>query len=203
MNVMNHITKKHNTRCHKCKSIIYNMLQIIFENVEFKYKAEGVSVRLEDYSNCKDKEVYAQLEKVYRSLVEIHHYDDFVRTKHLNRCDLYIPSKKVIIELDELQHFTFPRLVSLENYPGKIKLGYDIDWYKSTCNQLRSVDNDPKYRDEQRAWYDTMRDFLPYLSNEVELTVRIPLGFHSWCDLSPNREEDVELFKQYILCLMK
>ncbi len=200
---MNYIMKKHNTRCNKCKSTIYAMLQIIFNNVEFKYKAENISTRLEDYKNSKNKELYTQLKKIYKSIVKIHGYNDFIKLKNLQRCDLYIPSKKVVIETDELQHFTYPRFISLKNYPENIKLGYDIEWYKNTCDKIRSIDNDPKYRDEQRAWYDTIRDFLPYLTDEVKLTIRIPLGFHSWCDLATNRKDHIKLFKKYILSMMK
>jgi hypothetical protein len=28
------------------------------------------------------------------------------------------------------------------------------------CEEINAKDNYPPYRDEQRAWYDTLRDFL-------------------------------------------
>ncbi len=29
------------------------------------------------------------------------------------------------------------------------------------CDRVHARDNEPCYRDEQRAWYDTLRDILP------------------------------------------
>ena len=98
-----------------------------------------------------------------------------------------------------MQHFTYPRYLSLKDYPKSLSIGYDIKWYMETCQNVKSVDNDPKYRDEQRAWYDTLRDFLPIIHNEVSLTVRIPLGFHSWCSLNPANKNDIDVFITFAL----
>ncbi len=190
------ITQRHDTRCNKCKSTIYSMLQKVYGNLEFKYKAAGISTRIEDYTSSK---YYKYLQKIHISLESIHGYRSFVNSKTLQRCDLYVPKKKYIIETDELQHFTYPRFVSLQNYPRIITLGYDKKWYASTCDTVRNIDTDPKYRDEQRAWYDTIRDFLPLLTDDVSLTIRIPLGFHSWCSLSSKSAHDVKLFKNLAL----
>ncbi len=187
---------KHDSRCYKCKSTIYSMLQKIFGEIEFKYKAERISTRIEDYENL---EIFDSLSKIHGSLVQHRNYNDFTKSKSLQRCDLYIPQKKLVIETDEIQHFTYPRYISLKNYPESLNVGYDLKWYMETCQNVKSVDNDPKYRDEQRAWYDTLRDFLPSIHNEVNLTVRIPLGFHSWCSLSPANAKDIDIFNALAL----
>ena len=172
------------------------MLQKIYGDIQFKYKADRISTRIEDYRGL---EVYESLSKIYASLVDYRHFKDFVKSKSLQRCDLYIPQKQIVIETDEAQHFTYPRYLSLRGYPKYLKVGYDLGWYMQTCQNIRSVDNDPKYRDEQRAWYDTIRDFLPSLHNEVKLTIRIPLGFHAWCSLEPANRKDVDLFIKHAL----
>lgn len=172
------------------------MLQRIYGEYHLKYKTKGVSTRIEDYKNL---EVYEVLLTIYRALVNYRNYDNFVKSKSLQRCDIYIPSKKLLVETDEYQHFSYPRYISLENYPSSLSIGYNLSWYMEICNKKRMVDNDPKYRDEQRAWYDTIRDLLPIFYSDVVKTVRIPLGFHTWCLLDPTNNEHVDIFKMHAL----
>jgi hypothetical protein len=40
-------------------------------------------------------------------------------------------------------------------------LGFDKRKWIELCDQINAHDNYPLFRDEQRAWYDTLRDFLP------------------------------------------
>ncbi|MBI3192862.1 MAG: hypothetical protein HYZ34_00170 [Ignavibacteriae bacterium] len=176
------------------------MLQKIFGEIQFKYKANGISTRIEDYYNL---EIFDSLSKIHTCLVRFRNYNDFAKSKSLQRCDLYIPQKKYIVETDETQHFTYPRYLSIKNYPPSLSVGYDLDWYSRTCQNIKSVDNDPKYRDEQRAWYDTLRDFLPKLYNDVNLTIRIPLGFQVWCSLDPTNKKDVDVFHELALGFAK
>jgi hypothetical protein len=160
--------------------MVYNMLQKIYGDIQFKFKADRISTRIEDYRSL---EVFESLSKIHASL--------------------YVPRKQLVIETDEIQHFTYPRYLSLKGYPQSLKVGYDLEWYMKTCQTVKSVDNDPKYRDEQRAWYDTIRDFLPSLHNGVQLTIRIPLGFHAWCSLDPTNRKDVDLFVKHALTFTK
>jgi len=76
------------------------------------------------------------------------------------RCDFVIPSEHLIVEYDERQHFTLQRAKALELYPANIKLGFDRQEWISTCRTIRATDSDPPYRDEQRAFYDSLRDIL-------------------------------------------
>lgn len=190
------IVQKHDTRCNKCKSVIYAMLQKIYGDVEFKFKASGVSTKIEDYEK---HQCYKELIAIYSALQDYRNNKEFVKLKSLQRCDLYIPKYRYVIETDEFQHFSYARFIALKNYPKRMAIGYDKKWYQLACDNTRNKDNDPKYRDEQRAWYDTIRDFLPLLTDDVSLTIRIPLGFHAWCMLSPKIGKDVLLFKQFAL----
>jgi len=66
------------------------------------------------------------------------------------------------------------------------------------CDKTRATDNDPRYRDEQRAWYDTLRDFLPELTGNLKPTVRLYSEEMQWCSLDPDNPDDVEKFKNII-----
>ena len=186
----------HNCRCNKCKSVIYAMLSRIYGDIEFKPKFKNVSVRLEDYEGSR---FYRSLSKIYYALSKYHGYTDFVRSKGLNPSDLYIPKKKILIETDEVQHFTAARFFALKNYPRSFELAYNIKVYRQMCKEINAKDGAPEYRDEQRAWYDTIRDFLPRICpDQVTQVVRIPLGFYPWCSLDPNNPSDVRLFKKLL-----
>lgn len=74
------------------------------------------------------------------------------------RFDYYVPKAKLLIEFDERQHFTLPRAAALEAYPKGVKLGFEKKKWISTCRQIQAGDNYPAYRDQQRAYYDAIRD---------------------------------------------
>ena len=74
--------------------------------------------------------------------------------------DYFIPSQSLIIEYDERQHFTIPRALALSNYPRELNLGFDKNAWISACKTTQATDRDPEYRDEQRAFYDSLRDIL-------------------------------------------
>ena len=191
------IAGRHDTRCHLCKSKIYSLLGLIHGAIEFKFKATGVSVELPTYL---DTEAYSALKEIYQALVSIRGYDNFVNAKTLQRCDLFVPASGTVVELDEIQHFTEARAVALMNYPQSLAVGFDKAAYIERCQRLRRRDNDPKYpyRDEQRAWYDTVRDFLPVIRPRQvrHSTIRIPLGFHEWCQLAPENSTHLKYFRE-------
>lgn len=72
--------------------------------------------------------------------------------------DFYVPKVNLVIEFDERQHFTPLRAVSLLAYPDDVKLGFDRERWISLSEQIKAGDNSPIYRDEQRAFYDSIRD---------------------------------------------
>jgi len=103
--------------------------------------------------------------------------DNFSTPGRALRCDFYIPRANLIIEYDERQHFTEPRALTLELYPS-LSLGFDPRRWLSVCREIRSRDNDPPYRDEQRAFYDALRDILSQ-ANGTQL-IRIKHGDWDW-----------------------
>ncbi len=101
--------------------------------------------------------------------------------------DGYLPNYKCIIEFDELQHFTAFRTRTFEHYPADAQLGFDVDAYRSLCNQhatdalnkgpagyRKPKPEFPFYggRAAQRALFDACRDLLP-VQHGLEPTVRI------------------------------
>ena len=82
-------------------------------------------------------------------------------------------------------------------YPSSLPLGFDREQWAAHCRKIRASDNDPPYRDEQRAWYDTLRDFLPTVF-PLYPTVRLSAREHEWCKLNPDDHKDVEQFRQIL-----
>ena len=61
-------------------------------------------------------------------------------------------------------------------------------------DEIHAHDNDPPFRDEQRAWYDTLRDFIPEMKGFLP-TVRIFARDIAWCSLDPEKPEDITKFR--------
>ena len=74
--------------------------------------------------------------------------------------DLYLPEVDLAIEFDERQHFTPLRAAALAASPDHGVLGFDRDRWIALSEQIRAGDNSPAYRDEQRAFYDAIRDLI-------------------------------------------
>ncbi|MDG6249864.1 hypothetical protein [Methanocalculus sp.] len=89
-------------------------------------------------------------------------------------------------------------LLPVNHYPDSLSVGFSISAWKEWCNKLDMRDNDPPYRDERRAWYDTLRDFLPEIKGTLP-TVRLYSREMVWCSLDPENPTDVEKFKSYRL----
>jgi len=183
------MARKHSERCKVCKQRIFELLKISFGNVEEQYNLNLPS-KLEDY---KGKGIFDDLAKIYNSLQNYRGFNDFVKAKTLPNVDFFVHAPKMVVEFDESQHFTKPRAISLSHYPDYLQLGFDKDWWIQRCLKLNMRDNDPPYRDEQRAWYDTLRDFINIP------TVRLLPEEAIWCDLDTTNKIDVKWFKNLIL----
>ncbi|MHC1599727.1 MAG: carbon-nitrogen hydrolase family protein [Candidatus Methanospirareceae archaeon] len=118
------------------------------------------------------------LNEIYETLVPICGRKCFSTPGYPLACDFFVPSKNLIIEYDERQHFTIQRAESLSCYPSNLNVGFDIDEWRKSCESIRAVDTDPIYRDEQRAFYDSTRDILA-THNGMTL-IRIKHGDVDW-----------------------
>jgi very-short-patch-repair endonuclease len=118
------------------------------------------------------------LDGIYENLASIRGCKYFPTPGHPLACDFFIPSENLIIEYDERQHFTKQRAKSLAYYPPDLNLGFDKDKWCEACENIKATDNDPIYRDEQRAFYDSVRDILA-ARNGMTL-IRIKEGDYDW-----------------------
>ena len=187
------LTKRHDDRCSECKNALIAMLRAIYGSVKIDHKIQ-VPTRMTDYRSHPRK---ADLGKVLRALQTHRGHQEFVRLKYLHRCDLYVPSIDAVVEFDESQHFTAARDVALAHYPQDLPLGFDLQEWRKRCRAIDAKDRDPEFRDEQRAWYDCLRDFLPLIKG-MSPTIRIYMGDFPWCSLDSEKPADVAAFRKML-----
>lgn len=185
--------KRHNERCPECKKAIESLLKKIYGSVKVNPKI-SISTDIKDYRALP---AYNQLKKIKTKFERHRGFKDFVKVSTLPRCDYLVPNPGFLVEFDESQHFTNPRKMALQNYPSNLKLGFSAQKWISICKKTNAKDNNPPYRDEQRAWYDTLRDFLPQINN-LRPTVRLYSKDIRWCSLNPKNPKDVKKFKEII-----
>lgn len=102
----------------------------------------------------------ADLAKIREALVAHRGFDAFDTPGRRLRCDFFLPSARSIVEVDERQHFTSARAVALRSYAPGTDLGFDTSRWIQECERIAAVDPSPPHRDEQRAYYDSVRDLL-------------------------------------------
>jgi hypothetical protein len=114
---------------------------------------------------------------------------DLLGTARSNRLpgDFIHAATGTLIEIDESQHFTSPRLVTLDLYPPDLALGFDVDEYRELCRRWRR-ESDAYYRtkaargfgvggrQKQRAYYDALRDVAtPAMRHPPLIRIAAPL----------------------------
>lgn len=185
-------TGKHTENCSECKSSVETLLMKVFGDVhrEFTIHIETDPLKLSGpYSD--------ELRIIHSELVKHRGHSGFSKTDVL-KVDYFIPSENLIIEFDESQHFTAPRKIALSHYPPDLNTAFPVSRWIGRCEYLNKHDNSPPYRDEQRAWYDTIRDFYPAIHNLKPL-IRLYAGDLQWCKLDHRKPDDVAKFKKMLL----
>ena len=188
-------SRRHSERCPDCKTRITELLERIYgtcvRNHRLRwqtglapYEATPIGSVLRDV---------AQHLKAYRG----HGVDEFARRNVLAPCDYWVPDPGFIVEFDESQHFTRLRRIALSVYADMGSLGFSTKRWMDLCEHHNARDNDPPYRDEQRAWYDTLRDLVPSIMG-IQPTVRLYASDLVWCSLDPDSREDQEHFKRLL-----
>jgi hypothetical protein len=188
-----HQRKRHDERCPECKRTIEVLLRQIYGEVKVNYRFE-TGTKPQDY---KQTAHYHNLKEIFNELQNHRGHKDFVKARALPHCDFFIPDPGFIVEFDESQHFTACRKLALSKYPETLELGFDRDKWIKLCEIVDAKDNDPIYRDEQRAWYDTLRDFLPSIQG-LKPTIRLFSQDLRWCGLRPENPSDGERFKEIL-----
>lgn len=187
------MVKRHNERCKECKIRIEELLSLIYGEVIAGHNLNLPS-KIEDYTGAIFEK---QLVQIHAELQEYRGHNFFVKAKKLPNVDFFIPEPGFIVEFDESQHFTKPREIALTRYPDALTLGFDKSKWINLCAKLDKKDNDPAYRDEQRAWYDSLRDFAPSIL-EIKPTIRLYASDYAWCSLDAKNKSDQEQFKKLL-----
>lgn len=118
------------------------------------------------------------LKSIFDALEAMRGFSTFAVPGQSLRCDFVIPEERLIVEYDERQHFTVQRAKALELYPSELKLAFDRHEWIDACNSIRATDPVPPHRDEQRAFYDSLRDVLA-VQNGYRI-VRFRQGVTDW-----------------------
>lgn len=153
------------------KQALFDLLKKRFGTVECEAEFPWLVVPQQD-------QLKETLASIFQALQAMRGFSTFAGAGRSLRCDFYISSEKLIVEYDERQHFTLQRAKTLELYPQDISLEFDRQEWIKTCNSIKATDPNPPYRDEQRAFYDSLRDILA-AQNGYRL-VRFRQGDFDW-----------------------
>ena len=188
--------ERHSERCSECKARIRQLLERIYGACVLDHRF-GWRTGLVAYEGTS---IHPVLRDVAEALEGYRGYGigAFVRSDVLAGCDYWVPDPGLIVEFDESQHFTSPRKLALSVYANTHPLEFDARRWMELCEHHDAKDNDPRYRDEQRAWYDTLRDLVPPIMG-LQPTVRLYARDRTWCSLDPANREDRGCFSDLIL----
>ena len=184
-------SRRHSERCPECKIRVRELLERLYgtclPNHRFRWETSLAPYR--------GTQIEPTLRKVAAALKAHRGFGigDFVKADFLAACDFWVPRPGFIVEFDESQHFTAPRKLALSGYPAEHPLGFSAERWIALCEHHDVRDSDPPYRDEQRAWYDTLRDLVPSLE-DLQPTVRLYARDRAWCSLDPNDSDHLRTF---------
>jgi hypothetical protein len=178
----------HNQSCKQCKETVCRLLVHAFGAGEvFQQHRLRLPTSLQGW---KEHPYFAALTLIESQLKKHRGFAQFVSRPTLPPVDYFVRSIGLIVEFDETQHFTRPRAITLESYPETLTLGFERKQWQRLCAELNRHDNSPPYRDEQRAWFDTLRDFAPEWIGGPPV-IRIYAGDEVWCQLDPLDPRDL------------
>ena len=138
----------------------------------------------------------ATLQRIRDALGDLRGHRAFIKSTQMPPCDYFIADPPFIVEFDENQHFSRPRLVALANFPEQIAVGFSIARWQDLCREIDAMDDTPVDRDERRAWYDTLRDLLP-LVHGFKPTARLYAAETQWCGFAVSAH-DIATFRTLI-----
>lgn len=186
LNVLNN--NEHSAHCRACKERVRELLTAIYGDCRVNHSFAW-SALPEDYMNTPIGDL---LQQIRAALGGLRGHRDFIKSAVVPPCDFYVSAPPFILELDESQHFSRPRLSALALYPATLQWGFPVSHWKELCRRIDARDDTPIDRDERRAWYDTLRDLVPPLHG-FKPTVRLNAETYPWCSLdaaqSPDREQ--------------
>jgi hypothetical protein len=109
------------------------------------------------------------------------------KTRGSSRVDFMLEPRGVVVEYDEVQHFTSARLRTLALYPPEASLGFDRAGYTALVKRWAALGDKgfahksaaefpgPAGRQRQRAYLDALRDLVaPHFGNGPLIRVAAP-----------------------------
>jgi hypothetical protein len=191
LNILNN--NIHSAHCRACKERVRELLAATYGqcrvNHQFRWPA-----RPEDYANTL---IADSLQQIRAALGAWRGQRDFIKSALMPPCDFFISAPPFIVEFDENQHFSRARLITLALYPETIPLGFSLAHWQQLCGEIDARDDQPIDRDERRAWYDTLRDFVPAVHG-FEPTIRLYGAETPWCSLEAASAAAQEHFRTLI-----
>jgi hypothetical protein len=191
LNVLN--DNLHSAHCRACKDRVRELLALVYGECSVNHSFPW-SAQPQDYGNSP---VGILLQQIHTDLGNLRGHRDFSKSALVPPCDFYISDPPFILEFDESQHFSRPRLVTLSLYAEEINLGFSLERWKELCREINAQDDTPIDRDERRAWYDALRDLVPNLHG-FEPTVRVYAGEHPWCSFDARSDQDKAMFRDLL-----
>lgn len=142
------------------RNALQNILESRWGYVETEKRIPGIAVP--DFKN--PSSINPMLKEVLKNIQATRNREVQGKKDFQLPFDYYLPAVGVLIEFDETQHFTSLRAVALRSYPLQTKIGFDKSRWIALAGKIQAKDNFPLYRDEQRAFYDSVRDIMaPFL----------------------------------------
>ncbi len=192
--LMNLPETHHPQHCRRCKERIREMLIALYGACQVNYGFPWPA-RPEHYAPTVIGE---PLQRIRAALSALRGHRDFIKSALVPPCDYYMPQSKLIVELDESQHFSYPRMISLALYPDHQRYGFSLARWQDLCGTINALDDTPIDRDERRAWYDVLRDLVPAVYG-FKPTARLYAGDYDWCSLDAANAEDRNKFGAFLV----
>jgi hypothetical protein len=183
------MTFTHSEHCRACKERVRELLTALYGDCRVNHSFSWPA-KPEAYEATALGEA---LHSICSALGALRGHREFVKSAVVPPCDYFVSDPPFILEFDESQHFSRPRLISLSHYPPEFKAGFSISRWQELCHAIDAKDGDPVDRDERRAWYDTLRDLVPTLHG-FRPTVRLHADEHRWCALNSPSAQDQKTF---------
>ncbi len=182
---------EHSAHCRACKARVRELLTAIYGDCRVNHSFDW-SAFPDDYLNTPFGEL---LHQIRAALGDLRGQRGFNKSPVVPLCDFFVSAPPFIVEFDESQHFTRPRLSALSLYPANLRCGFSVPDWQELCLRIDARDDTPIDRDERRAWYDTLRDLVPPLHG-FEPTVRLFAEAYPWCAIDAASDFGREQFKR-------
>jgi hypothetical protein len=182
----------HSAHCRACKERVRELLTATYGDCRTGHQFPWPA-RPEDYAGTA---IANSLDLIRNALGEWRGHRNFIKSARVPPCDFYISNPPFILEFDENQHFSPARLITLQLYPKTMPLGFSLSRWLDLCREIGAQDNEPIDRDERRAWYDVLRDFVPMVYG-FRPTVRLYAGAYQWCSFDAANARDRQFCRPF------